>query len=69
MRAAAPDALDVALARVRRFARILRRTRLFSADGRTVVEWDRPSSPVVEDAALNPDGDDSITMEEDDGDE
>jgi hypothetical protein len=65
-----PDALDLALARCRDFARITGRSRLFSADGRTVVEWDRPASPVVEeDAALNPDGDDSITMEEDDGDE
>jgi hypothetical protein len=58
MTTAAPDALDVALARCRDFARIMGRSRLFSADGRTVVEWDRPSSPVVEDAAaLNPDTD------------
>jgi hypothetical protein len=62
-----PNALDVALARCRDFARIMGRSRLFSADGRTVVEWDRPSSPVVEDeAALNPDAD---HIEEDDVDE
>jgi hypothetical protein len=69
MSAAEPDALDIALAKARHFARIIGQRRLYRADGRMVVEWNLPASPVVEDAALNPDSDDDITKEEDDVDE